>query len=85
MGFHLKPPTLWEQLADERQAEKEQAEKMERSLRNCLMLATRNMRKEGGDWEHIIRFCKEAGVEPSFLRGQAINHIILDDDAEMGT
>ena len=84
MGFHIPPSTLWEQLVAERQAEQEQADKMEQALRNCLILATRNMRREGGgDWEHVIRFCKEAGVVPSFLRGQTINAIILDDAAEM--
>lgn len=47
-------------------------EKLEASLRNCLLLAMRAARQTTGtvetDWRHIIRFCTEAGVKPSPLR-----------------
>lgn len=41
------------------------------ALRNCMLLAMRRLHKgstEIADWEHVIRFCKEAGVEPSPMR-----------------
>lgn len=48
--------------------EKRSAE-MDSALRDCLLLAMRNSRKQhSGGWEQIIRFCKQAGVEPSPLR-----------------
>lgn len=41
----------------------------ENALRNCLLFAMRQSRKQNtGGWESIIRFCKEGGVEPSPLR-----------------
>ena len=43
------------------------------ALGNCLMLAMRRSRASHIDfvhWQHIIRFCKEAGVEPSPLRSE---------------
>ena len=46
----------------------------ERALRNCLLLAMSRLHRrsvsgvEKLDWEHILRFCKEGGVEPSPLR-----------------
>jgi uncharacterized Zn finger protein (UPF0148 family) len=42
----------------------------ESALRNCLLLAMRQARKDS-DWKHIIRFCREGGVEPSPLRERA--------------
>lgn len=39
----------------------------ESALRNCLLLAMRHARRDS-DWEHIIRFCAQGGVEPSPLR-----------------
>lgn len=44
------------------------------ALGNCLMLAMRRSRASHIDfihWQHIIRFCKDAGVEPSPLRSEA--------------
>lgn len=41
------------------------------ALGNCLMMAMRRSRADplqGIHWQHIIRFCKAAGVEPSPLR-----------------
>lgn len=50
-------------------------EAMEKSLRNCLLLAMRAARQTTGtvetDWRHIIRFCAEAGIEPSPLRADS--------------
>jgi hypothetical protein len=46
----------------------------EAALRNCLLLAMRVLSVKHPDslgaknWEHIVRFCKEGGVEPSPLR-----------------
>jgi hypothetical protein len=46
----------------------------ELALRNCLLLAMRNLHVKHPDslaaknWEAILRFCKEGGVEPSPLR-----------------
>ena len=43
----------------------------ERALRNCLFLSMSRLHRrsvsgvEKLDWEHILRFCKEGGVEPS--------------------
>jgi hypothetical protein len=42
---------------------------MDNALRNCLLLAMRNLHREKSeDWSAIMRFCREAGVEPSPLR-----------------
>lgn len=53
-------------------ANEEQVRRMELALRNCLAMAGRMLRKGGVDadpaWEHVVRFCKEAGVEPNILR-----------------
>jgi hypothetical protein len=46
---------------------KQVAADRESALRNCLLLAMRHARRDS-DWEHIIRFCREGGVEPSPLR-----------------
>lgn len=46
---------------------KQVAADRESALRNCLLLAMRQARRDS-DWEHIIRFCREGGVEPSPLR-----------------
>lgn len=44
------------------------------ALGNCLMMAMRRLHRGGnstpGDWADVIRFCKEAGVEPSPLRSE---------------
>lgn len=46
----------------------------ESALRNCLLLALRNLHVKHPDslaaknWEAIVRFCKEGGIEPSSLR-----------------
>jgi hypothetical protein len=46
------------------------AEKAELALRNVLALANRDVRKVAPQLaEHLVRFCREAGVEPSILRG----------------
>lgn len=42
--------------------------RLELSLRNCLALARRMQSKDPDAWGHVIRFCREAGVEPSILR-----------------
>ena len=44
-----------------------EAEALRNGLKNCMLLAARH-RKEIGDWQHIIRFCIEAGVQMSPLR-----------------
>ncbi|MBX6381496.1 MAG: hypothetical protein IRZ07_00775 [Microbispora sp.] len=49
---------------------KQLAADRESALRNCLLLAMRQARKDS-DWKHIIRFCREGGVEPSPLRERA--------------
>lgn len=46
---------------------KQLAADRESALRNCLLLAMRRARRDS-DWEHIVRFCREGGVEPSPLR-----------------
>lgn len=48
--------------------------KMRRALENCRMLAVRQARRAkraGNDpsaWEHVVRFCGDAGVVGSILR-----------------
>lgn len=42
--------------------------RLELSLRNCLALARRMQSKDPDAWGHVIRFCREAGIEPSILR-----------------
>ena len=42
--------------------------RLELSLRNCLALARRMQSKDPEAWGHVIRFCREAGIEPSILR-----------------
>ena len=57
----------------------EEVKRLRLGLGNCLMWAMRQRRRHrigkarpgelnGEDWDHIIRFCKEAGVAPSPLR-----------------
>lgn len=43
---------------------------IEAALRNCLSLALSERRRVGasGGWDHIVRFCRSAGIEPSILR-----------------
>lgn len=54
----------------------EDAERQHKALRNCLLLAMRNLHVKHPDslaaknWEAILRFCKEGGVEPSPLRAE---------------
>jgi len=53
----------------------------ESSLQNCYAMARRQIRgfEKRGDadsehampWRHILRFCEEAGLRPSILRGEA--------------
>jgi len=46
-------------------------EQLENALGNCRMLAMRKAFKDpSSDWLHIIRFCKEVGIEPSPLRAE---------------
>lgn len=69
----------WEEDGTELAVLRPRAEQMERSLRNVLALATRMKRRlvhhkpENviADCDHLIRFCREAGVEPSVLRAPA--------------
>lgn len=42
--------------------------RLELSLRNCLALACQKRSRDPEAWGHVIRFCREAGVEPSILR-----------------
>lgn len=62
----------------------EPVRELEIALRNCRMLAQREIRRhEGGDarkptgittlaaWKHILRFCEEVGITGSILRGDA--------------
>ena len=52
------------------------ADKAYRSLRNVLMLARREKRRPGSTpnaMDHMIRFCREAGVVPTILREGAHN------------
>ena len=44
-----------------------EVERLRNGLKNCMLLAARH-RKEIGDWQHIIRFCMDAGVQMSPLR-----------------
>lgn len=58
-------------LANQRNAALERAERAELQLRNVLALATRIKRRGHGaptDADHLIRFCREAGIEPQILR-----------------
>lgn len=49
-------------------------QRLQGALRNCLLLAIRQLHVKHPDslgaenWRHILRFCKEGGVEPSPLR-----------------
>lgn len=45
--------------------------RLELSLRNCLALARRMQSKDPDAWGHVIRFCREADIEPSILREAA--------------
>jgi len=40
------------------------------ALRNCRALASRNTARKGSfdDWQHILRFCEEAGIKAEILR-----------------
>jgi hypothetical protein len=40
----------------------------ETALKNCMLLAARHRKETDSDWMHIIRFCKEGGVDMSPLR-----------------
>jgi len=45
---------------------------LEKALDNCRLLAMRKAHREPStDWEHIIRFCTEAGRGPSPLRADS--------------
>ena len=56
-----------------------EVEKIRLALENCLMLAMRMQRKAHKqhvtceEWDHIRRFCEEAGVKPSILREEQGN------------
>lgn len=50
-------------------------EKADKALKNCLLLALRENHREmkdlmprPGSWSSVIRFCSDAGIEPSILR-----------------
>ena len=59
--YHWHESTI-EELRKERDA-------MEKSLKNCRLLAAREFHKTNDEvWGHVLRFCKEAGVEGSLLR-----------------
>lgn len=40
----------------------------EKALRNVMLMAMRERRKNPEMWGPILRFCKEAGMEPNILR-----------------
>jgi len=52
-----------------------------RALRNIRMVAARQINRHNGgratldgsyaDWKHVLRFCEDAGIIGSILRGQA--------------
>ena len=47
------------------------AARLEAALRDCRMLAVATRIRRGDpDWQHIVRFCREAGVDGSVLRTQ---------------
>jgi len=41
------------------------------ALKNCRGIAARAARRKGADpdWQHVLRYCSEVGVEGSILRG----------------
>lgn len=41
-------------------------DKVYTALRNCYALAKRH--RDEPDWEHVVRFCHEAGISDSPLR-----------------
>ncbi len=68
--------------ARERELEEEN-KRLHLALRNCLALAQRQLRRAlttgasrvvRQDWTHIVRFCAEAGVKPTFLRTEEDPH-----------
>lgn len=68
----LEYAALWEERLE---SANQRINQLERSLRNVLILATRELRRKQITperntemWGHAIRFCREAGVEPSLLR-----------------
>lgn len=73
--IHEQDIKMWATQADEWKAKATAPEPAaESALRNCLLLAMRNLHVKHPDslaaknWEAIVRFCKEGGVEPSPLR-----------------
>lgn len=50
---------------------REKVEKYEYALRNCRLMASREFHKTKGEsWDHVLRFCRDAGIEGSILREQ---------------
>lgn len=50
----------------------EESDRMSLSLRNVLMLSKRIRKTDPENAEHLVRFCREAGIEDSILRGDVI-------------
>lgn len=46
----------------------EESDRMETALRNVLMLSHRIRKTDPENADHLARFCREAGIEPSILR-----------------
>ena len=44
--------------------------KLKLALRNCRALASRNTTQPNDDWHHVIKWCEEAGIKASLLRGR---------------
>lgn len=46
----------------------DEADQMRRSLRNVMMLSHRIRKRDPENADHLLRFCRDAGVVPSILR-----------------
>ena len=61
----------WECWENQLAAAQRETHRLELALQNCRTLAARRSRKGGDEkewWEHILRFCKDAGIKGSILR-----------------
>lgn len=59
-----------------------QIERMELALRNVLAMSAKLRKKDPELHKHLDRFCEEAGVQRSVLRGQTKYAVYIDDSHE---
>ena len=71
LTLHKERKTSEEFRLERARVRHEEVEPLVEALKNCRGIAARAARRKGADpdWQHVLRYCSEVGVEGSILRG----------------